>query len=59
MTTKAAAAAAAATAAEASPTCYRCGQTLGWIHGHGACINIVCPAKGQNQAPCCEGETAG
>ena len=57
MTTKAAAT--AATAAEASPTCYRCGQTLGWIHGHGACINIVCPAKGQNQAPCCEGETAG
>lgn len=37
--------------------CGYCQQELGWVHGHGACLNNRCALFGQNIAPCCDGET--
>jgi hypothetical protein len=39
--------------------CSWCRETMDYLHGHGACVNGRCPMFGQNQAPCCDGETAG
>lgn len=38
--------------------CRLCSEPLLWVHGHGQCDTHGCPLKGQNQAPCCEGETS-
>lgn len=39
--------------------CSWCDSILVQVHGHGACVNTECPMRGQNQDPCCNGETAG
>lgn len=39
--------------------CSWCREAMDYLHGHGACVNGRCPMFGQNQAPCCDGETAG
>lgn len=32
---------------------------MDYLHGHAACVDSRCPLFGQNQAACCDGETAG
>ena len=39
--------------------CAWCREAMDYLHGHGACVNGRCPMYGVNQAPCCDGETAG
>ena len=38
--------------------CGLCGDPMAYIHGHGACVRSGCPLYGQNQAECCDGESA-
>jgi hypothetical protein len=38
--------------------CRFCRAEMTYIHGHAACIDNRCPMYGQNQAECCDGETA-
>lgn len=38
--------------------CAYCGNSMTYIHGHGACTNACCLYYGLNQEECCSGETA-
>ncbi|MGH8937212.1 MAG: hypothetical protein ACRDXD_13290 [Acidimicrobiia bacterium] len=38
--------------------CSWCGREMGYVHGHGACLEGGCPMFGLNQAECCDGVTA-
>ena len=40
-------------------TCAYCRRPMDYLHGHAACVDSRCPLFGVNQAPCCDGETAG
>jgi hypothetical protein len=31
---------------------------MAYVHGHAACVRSGCPFFGQNQAECCDGESA-
>lgn len=36
--------------------CAWCSRSLGYVHGHAACLFNRCPMFGVNQAECCTGE---
>ena len=38
--------------------CSFCGSPMAYVHGHAACVRSGCPFFGQNQAECCDGESA-
>jgi hypothetical protein len=38
--------------------CAWCRRSMDYLHGHAACVDPRCPMFGQNQAACCDGETA-
>ncbi len=38
--------------------CRFCRAEMAYVHGHAACVDNRCPLFGQNQAECCDGETA-
>lgn len=47
-----------ATGVPTEDRCLACGSVMLFVRSHYQCDARGCPLKGQNQVPCCNGETA-